>query len=178
MAGEQNRAEWMTYRIDWEANKMEVIDTSSLFSGISYEPVPISPSTYAMKTMMESAGSNEAGHTFLLDCHYKGDIMTIKLHHSVGNTVLLAAPELLERMLRRKLTPRETQVAIMLFGGSTIRSIASQLHIAEGTVKRINYNIYQKCNVGSQVELIREIYRQLAEAQSLLCPVCLPDAGN
>jgi len=160
--------EYLTYRIDWNNNEMQLIDCSPLFSMNPQETVPISLSIHAMKTLvkMERPGLTEDEYRFLLDVHSKKGIVTVNLRRSPYNFMLHPPYDILEHVLRQSLTRRETEIAIMMFEANTIRSVASQLHIAEGTVKRIIYNIYQKLNVASQVELIREVYQRLADAQT------------
>jgi len=171
MAGKQ-QAERVTYRIDWENNECTVIETSPLLASLSRDPFVISPFLHALRAMVgDEPCTGQDERLFLADMHCRGNTMTVSLRRNDYSHVAQAPQEVLEWLLRRTLTPRETQVAAMLFEGGTIRSIASQLCIAEGTVKRIIYNIYQKCNVGSQVDLIREIYKRLAQAQSLICPI-------
>lgn len=63
------------------------------------------------------------------------------------------------------LSPREQEIAIEIFEGRTIRHVATELCIAEGTVKRTTHNIYCKMGVASQVELVHEIYARIAILQ-------------
>lgn len=54
-----------------------------------------------------------------------------------------------------KLTPRQREIAELLVVGYPSRYIAHTLNIAEGTVKRQIYNVYQKLQINSRVELMR-----------------------
>jgi len=159
---------YLTYRIDWKNSEMQLVDFSPLLSELSQDPLPITPVIIAIRTMLKSEHhySDENEHNFILDLRCKGDKLTVNLHHNDYDCMLHPSHDILERVLRQSLTRRETEIAVLLFEASTIRSIASRLHIAEGTVKRTIYNIYHKLNVTSQVELIREIYQRLSDAQA------------
>ncbi|MDD3429148.1 MAG: LuxR C-terminal-related transcriptional regulator [Oscillospiraceae bacterium] len=61
------------------------------------------------------------------------------------------------RSLLEKLTPREMQIMCLIIAGYTNRYIAHTLSISEGTVKKIAYNIYQKLNVVSRIELLKRV---------------------
>lgn len=58
---------------------------------------------------------------------------------------------------RSKLTPRETEVFMLLAKGRNSRVIERELSISSHTVKSHNYNIYRKLGVESQQELIDAI---------------------
>ena len=157
----------LTYQIDWQKNEMQLTNFYPPFLELSHEPMPFSPLLTALKQMVEpECLCSDEELSFFVDFHCKGSTVTVNLHRNDYASVLAAPQELLKQLLRKSLTCRETEVAIILFHGSTIRAAASQLHIAEGTVKRMIYNIYRKFKVASQVDLIREIYKMLAEAQA------------
>jgi DNA-binding NarL/FixJ family response regulator len=56
---------------------------------------------------------------------------------------------------RSVLSERELEILLLVARGMNNRQIASQLHIAEGTVKRHLSNIYPKMGVGSRGEALR-----------------------
>ncbi len=58
-----------------------------------------------------------------------------------------------------KLTSREFDVVSMVFKGEKNSYIALKLGIAEGTVKKTLYNIYNKLGITSRIDLINLIYR-------------------
>lgn len=55
------------------------------------------------------------------------------------------------------LTPRETEIALLILQRQTYREIAQQLIISEHTVKRHVHNIYEKAGVSRRDELIRKV---------------------
>ena len=68
-------------------------------------------------------------------------------------SVLSAADKLMER-----LSPREKEVVQLVLEGKRNADIAAALAIAEGTVKKILSNAYDKLGIRSRVELVRMIY--------------------
>ena len=52
------------------------------------------------------------------------------------------------------LTPRESEVIVLLAYGRTLAIIARDLHIAQGTARTHIENIYRKLDVHKQQELI------------------------
>ena len=54
------------------------------------------------------------------------------------------------------LTVRETQIIRYLVEGCTNRYISNKLRISEGTVKKTIYNLYQKLNVTSRYDILRD----------------------
>ena len=173
-SNETRHGYFMEFRIDQEKGEMQLMDASPQIQSPFQEKQPLTPVVQAMKLITETPCDGQE-HSFLVNIRCDGTLLRLNLYRSDDYSSMVNVPrELLERLLREELTPRETEVAILLFGGSTIRAIASQLVIAEGTVKRMIYNIYQKLGVSSQVKLIREIYARLAQAghsrQSMLGP--------
>jgi len=168
----------LTYQIDWQKNEMQLTDICPSLLELPQDSQPISPLLFALKHMVGDRLCSNEEHSFLVDVHCKGNALTVHLHRSDYASVLAAPQELLNQLLRKSLTCRETEIAVMLFRGSTIKGTAGQLHIAEGTVKHMLHNIYQKFNVASQVELIREIYQMLAEAQAAALEALSPEKIN
>ncbi len=64
-----------------------------------------------------------------------------------------------DNQLEHILTKRELEVASLVARNESNKYIAHKLKISEGTVKRILYNVYQKLNISSRVELTKLIYR-------------------
>jgi DNA-binding NarL/FixJ family response regulator len=60
----------------------------------------------------------------------------------------------------KKLTPRENQVCNLVVGGKTNKGIAFDLEISEKTVEKYLYNIFQKFDIGSRVELAVRMVRK------------------
>lgn len=59
------------------------------------------------------------------------------------------------REMATLLTPREIEVVRMVAKGLTNKEIASELGIADGTVKIHLHNIYEKLNINRRAELVR-----------------------
>lgn len=55
---------------------------------------------------------------------------------------------------RYRLTPRETDVFVLIAEGNTLKHIADALVLSENTIKRHRTNVYQKLGVNSRQELI------------------------
>ena len=74
--------------------------------------------------------------------------------------IVATKPEqyLINKQIERFLTHRELEVASLIAQNKTNKYIAYKLKISEGTVKRINYNIYQKLGISSRVELTKILY--------------------
>lgn len=60
----------------------------------------------------------------------------------------------------RDLTPRETDVFVLLAEGNSLRHVAETLVLSENTVKRHRSSVYQKLNIGSRQELIDIVREQ------------------
>jgi len=173
-----SNGDFLAYRLDWENGEMQLMEVGptlqKLFDYTQISgPVPISPSVRALDYIVTKNPQVEPPYHFLLDVHFDRDTFVTNMHLSRDyRSVVNVSHERLKYVLGGLLTPRETEIATLLFEGHTIRYIAGSLHIAEGTVKRIIYNIYQKMGVGSQVELIRVIYVRLAEFYTIPCVEC------
>ena len=156
--------DYITYNVDWEKERMQLRQASPTFNGLlDKEPVPITPIVYLAENYYRPKAP-EACCRILVELYYDGKTGTLRIHPTDDFQSVVAVPHaLLRELLRELLTLRETEAAILLFEGRTIRYIASQMKIAEGTVKRMIYNIYQKMHLASQVELIRDIYARLAQ---------------
>jgi len=137
----------LLFDLDWDQNEMRLRERSGeLFNALT------------------RAGGDALPAHFTLDAVYDRQTLSLRLHRGGDYACLANVPRnRLHTLLSRLLTPRELEIATLLFEGCTIRCIAGMLYIAEGTVKRIIYNVYQKMGVGSQVELVREIYARLAQ---------------
>ena len=117
------------------------------------------PISQAIDALEQRIGRQER---YQIDARHDGQWILLRPHRTDYAYLADVPRERVAKLLRLQLSPRETEIAALLFEGNTIRYIAAALHIAEGTVKRIIHNIYQKMHVGSQVELVREIYARLA----------------
>ncbi|MCH5184882.1 MAG: response regulator transcription factor [Oscillospiraceae bacterium] len=62
------------------------------------------------------------------------------------------------KFISNKLTKREQTVSKHLFYGKSIRYIAAELKIAEGTVKKTTSNIYRKLNIQSRSEFMHLLF--------------------
>lgn len=108
-------------------------------------------------------------------CLYNHDIVTINHKFGDCNCVAIAIPTISDDkvfvfvmphsdtakplgFLESKLTKREYEIAHHLFTGNSIRSIAVDCGISEGTVKKTMSNIYAKLNIGTRVELVRMVF--------------------
>ncbi len=167
------QGDYMLFQLDYKKKEMQLTQTSAViepYVGIGvYQLSPLVQALTALTQQAEQApGSCEH---YLIDIQLNDKHLYARVHRVEDFSSVVDVPrERLSGLLSRYLTPRETEIAAMLFDGNTIRFAASSLHIAEGTVKRIIYNIYQKLNVRSQVELVREIYARLAQTDSQACP--------
>ena len=160
----------MILKMDWETGTMEVREVGPVlkqFCGVQGKHIyNITPVVHAMECLTKLNPEESPPYHFLIDVRYDRETVVANVHRTEDfHSVVNVPPERLERLLRPLLTPRETQIAGLLFDGCTIRYTAATLHIAEGTVKRIMHNIYRKLGVGSQVELMREIYARLAQLE-------------
>ena len=63
----------------------------------------------------------------------------------------------LEKRGKANLTRREREILQLISKGSTNKSIAHTLGIAEGTVKKTIYNAYQKLQIQSRAEAVKYI---------------------
>lgn len=67
---------------------------------------------------------------------------------------------------QRDLTPRETDVFVLLAEGNSLKHIAETLVLSENTVKRHRSNIYQKTQVNSRQELLDLVRESTAENEA------------
>ncbi|MCL1952928.1 MAG: helix-turn-helix transcriptional regulator [Oscillospiraceae bacterium] len=164
--------DYLLFDLDWDRNEMRLREASGeLFSlagkALQYRmdfAAEITPLVHTLKVVAEAGRGGLPAH-FALDAVYDRQAFSLRLRRTEDYASVVDVPrERLKKVMGGLLTPRETEVATLLFEGRTIRYIAVTLHIAEGTVKRIIYNLYGKLGVGSQVELMREIYTRLAQS--------------
>jgi len=165
-----DHGDYISFRINWGANEMQVCEMGPVLS--QFYPMgekkvwEITPIVHVLECLTKLDPQQDSPYRYRGDLLYDRERVVVKIHCTNDfNSVVDVPRERLRVLLARLLTPRETQVATLLFEGRTIRCIAAALHIAEGTVKRIIFNIYRKLGVGSQVELVREIYARLAQLE-------------
>ena len=170
--------DYMTFKLDWGADWLEVCEIGPVLQQFC-EPGEvgkngrITPFVHAMDCLAKLHPEAGPPFHFLIDVQFDRENMVANVHCTKDFRSVVDVPrERLEAVLCKLLTPREREVAALLFEGGTIRCIAASLHIAEGTVKRIIYNIYQKMGVGGQVDLVREIYARLAQSNVETCYSC------
>ncbi|MBE9033140.1 response regulator transcription factor [filamentous cyanobacterium LEGE 11480] len=70
------------------------------------------------------------------------------------------AAKLLEQMDREELTDREREVLNLILSGSNTATMATALHISEGTVKFHINNIFQKFGVNDRTQAVIEALRR------------------
>lgn len=58
------------------------------------------------------------------------------------------------RLLELRLTPKETEVCVLLLNGLTMRQISGALGIAYSTVNTYCTSIYRKLGINSKTELL------------------------
>ncbi|MDR0532216.1 MAG: helix-turn-helix transcriptional regulator [Oscillospiraceae bacterium] len=168
--------EYLEYELDWQAGEMRLSEASQflLNSLLKINPkrtLPLTPWVFALEAYAntDQIESREGRHTYLIDMTYDHKKLSFRLRPSNDfRSVVNVTKEQVARLFHRKLTQREIEVAFFLFKGDTFKAIASELGVAEGTIKRSAYNLYQKLGVTSQVGLMREIYARLAEEQMKL----------
>jgi len=163
-----DRGDYMSLKVDWAADTMRVTRVGPVLQSFcnhaADQTFALPPPVHALDCLLKMNPQEAPPYRFLMDIQYGGENIFVSLHLADDYASVVNVPhERLKKTMGGLLTPREIQVATLLFEGDTIRYIAATLHIAEGTVKRIIYNIYQKMNVSSQVELVREIYARLAQ---------------
>jgi len=165
---ENQSGEFFSFSIDWDKGAMRFQEAhASQKEGLG-ELVYALPLLRALEDLVKRGGRGNPPFRFRIDALYDRETLTLSVHPTEDFHSVVEVPrELLRELLREVLTPRETEAAIFLFEGCTIRYIAVQMKIAEGTVKRMIYNIYKKMNLASQVELIRDIYARLAQHASM-----------
>jgi len=163
----------ITFEIDLDANQMEVVKLGPVLSQFcnptdcDNRKSTITPLVRALECLTKVSPQATPPYHYTMDVVYDRKRLDIRLSCTADYDSVVQVPrERLKTVMDRLLTPRELEVATLLFEGCTIRYMACLLHIAEGTAKRIIYNIYQKLGVGSQVELVREIYTRLAQYYS------------
>ena len=159
--GAKASGDYLYFDVDWSSKEMSLMEAGGVLKGqIDQGTMPLCPLTYALKLLSKDS----AAVNYVIDVKYDGGKLWLGLHCTNDfNSVVNVPRAQVEAALRGLLTPRETEIAALLFEGYTIRYIACMLRIAEGTVKRTIYNIHQKMGVGGQVDLVREIYARLAQ---------------
>jgi len=163
--------DYITFKVNWESNEMQVCELGPVLRQFctpgDKKTCEITPIVRAMECLTKLCPDAGPPFHFLFDVQYDRKNIVVNVHctHDYG-TVVNVPPERVEAVLQGVLTPREAQIAALMFEGCTIRCIAGGLHIAEGTVKRTVYNIHQKLGVGGQVDMVREIYARLAQASA------------
>jgi DNA-binding CsgD family transcriptional regulator len=161
---------YVAFRVDVDGGQMRLAEASaSLQAWLPEGPLPLPPLFVALEAHYRQCCQCTPPCRLVVDVQFGTDRLLQFMVHRTENfrSVVEVSREQLRDLLRRDLSPRETEAAILLFEGSTIRYTAAQMQIAEGTVKRMIYNIYKKMRLASQVELIREIYARLAQRASL-----------
>ena len=150
---------FLLYQLDWENEEITLLDASStLRDCLGFERAPMTSVVRAMIQILAQQQTEELVRLHV-DVDYTETSVKIRLCaddclcHATSVDNLRVA-----QVLDGLLSPRELEIAAALFEGRTIRYIAADLQIAEGTVKRTMHNIYRKLGVASQVELIRTIY--------------------
>ena len=165
------RGDYLSFKIDLKNNEMEVCEIGPVLRQFwnpgEGKAMPITPFVRALECLTRLNPQEEPLYHYLADVQYDRETLRLKLHCAEDYaSVVDVSRDRLKKVLGGLLTPRELEIAILLFYGRTIRCIAAALYITEGTVKRTIYNIYRKLNVGSQVELVREVYVRLAQYYS------------
>ena len=160
--------DYLWYKLNWETKQMRLQEVSPLlrevFAPDGEKSFPMSPNILVLERLMQLRPPMPMPQHFAIDVLYSRHDYFVNLRCTDDIcSVMNISPERLHSLLSCFLTPRETEIATLMFVGHTIRYIAATLHIAEGTVKRTIFNIYQKVGVSSQVELIQEIYTRLAQ---------------
>ena len=72
-----------------------------------------------------------------------------------GVAALDSVPE--ERIQALGLSAREAEMAVLIARGLANKEIAAELNISPATVRTHIYNLYQKANAGSRVELLNKL---------------------
>jgi len=162
--------DYLWYKLNWETNQMRLQEVSPLlrdvFAPDGEKTFPMSPNVLALERLMQLRPPMPMPQHFAIDLLYSRHdfIVNLRCTDDICSVMNISA-ERLQALLSCFLTPRETEIASLMFMGHTIRFIAATLHIAEGTVKRTIFNIYRKLGVSSQVELMREILTRLAQLE-------------
>jgi len=59
--------------------------------------------------------------------------------------------------LYHKISPRESEIAMLLFEGFTTKEIEDKLYISEKTIKNHTYNIYRKTGVSTRIQFFNKL---------------------
>ncbi len=89
-----------------------------------------------------------------------GETEAINTHHDhslIANTV--------GTLFGQRITPRETEVVVMVLEGHSSKSIAKRLNISVGTVRIHRRNIYAKLQISSQQELFAIFFNMITADQ-------------
>jgi DNA-binding CsgD family transcriptional regulator len=121
---------------------------------------------------LEKGGANGTlGVCVSITCPDNGELFIMRLHPakaSKGNTIFLASIDgesafswSLSPEVRRayRLTAAELRIATLFFEGHDPVEIAGQLKLSEHTVRTHLRNIYAKCGVRGQAELMKKLCR-------------------
>ena len=100
-------------------------------------------------------------NTTALDGQEGEHLVVAMPQEALGLSALGLSEDVLERDgARSVLSGRELEILLLAARGKSNRQIASQLHIAVGTVKRHLANIYPKMGVGSRSEVVRKALQE------------------
>ena len=96
-------------------------------------------------------------HFFFLAWNIVSMTAAVKLFKpgSSGTAVMDSVPE--ERIQAFGLSAREAEMAVMIARGLANKEIAAELNISPATVRTHIYNLYQKADAGSRVELLNKL---------------------
>jgi len=114
-----------------------------------FEALKIGAAGYILK------GDGEEGlHNAILEWKAGGAPMSRTIAQKVLSS--FQSPQLSPKPKFEMLSTRERDILDLIGKGLQNKEIADQLHIAEGTVKQHNYNIYRKLSVNNRVEAIQK----------------------
>ncbi len=96
---------------------------------------------------------------------YEGDtILPAKIARRIADAARMVTSDR-EIKIKRKfaLSDREVKIALMLYEGFTNKQIASALKLTDGTTRNYISGIYEKLNVSSRLEAVREMKTTIEE---------------
>ena len=95
-----------------------------------------------------------------------GSVFRLNWRKSLAQTPaplpVASVEDMLDRFGRKRLSPREREVAQLILKGHSSQSIGSRLGISETTVKTHRQNLYAKLGIGSQFELFSQFLNSLS----------------
>jgi two-component system response regulator FixJ len=85
------------------------------------------------------------------------NVSTVNGNVDIASAAKGPAESEIAAVVRRDLTPRESEVMDLIVAGRTIKQIAGELQITIQTAAKHRARVWGKCNVNNDVELVRQL---------------------